>query len=140
MQIHSVGKVELPLIYPMVERLIDKALAYSSGHFSQENVQSELANGNYDLIVAIDEFGDYIGAVVAERWETRAGKKVLDILLVGGEKGSLNEWLEPMVGKLLGIARVWGCSEITASGRDGWLPYLKEIGFTKMATVYSLNL
>lgn len=109
--------------------LIDRALAYSGGTHTFEDVAELIVSGKAQLWpaqrgVAVTEIVEY------------PRKRVLHIFLAAGEMGQLLD----MIDAAADWGRSQGATSLTMSGRLGWLRVLDKHGFTPLNVTMERNI
>lgn len=70
-------------VMPLVEKYLTKALEYSQGDYNIEHAKVYLANGSWNLFVAVGDSGDIKGACTVS-FENRPNDRVAYVTAMGG--------------------------------------------------------
>jgi hypothetical protein len=104
---------------------IEDALEYDGGHYSIEDVWSEIVKGNATFwpgkrSAVVSQFWNFPKARTCNHW------------LAGGDMDELLNEMQPVIDNW---ARANGCTEVTIAGRVGWVRAMKPYGFEPIFTV-----
>lgn len=83
MIVQPVLKENVSQVWSSVEKFITKALEFSKGDYNAEHAKVYLANGTWNLFVAVDESGDIRGACTVN-FENRPNDRVAFVTAMGG--------------------------------------------------------
>lgn len=122
----------VPLIWPLVCGMLQRAIDHSHGELDQAGVYKSMVNGDM-LLVTITREKEIVAAIAMEQRNFDTGKKILNLTLVGGD--SVHEWMEQIDEITLKLAKDYGCTEIYLIGRRGWTKLLKKVGYEVIHTV-----
>ena len=117
---------------------LKKAIEISNGELTEEGIKRVLLSGsNMALLICRNE---HIVAVhTLEVRELSEGLRVLHINAIGGEE--MGTWFEQYVLVMRAIAKDLNCTEVRGCAvRNGWLRYLKGLGFEKISSTVRLKL
>jgi hypothetical protein len=122
--------------WPKIEDYIQKAAEYTYGRFTAGNIYDLVAEGDYQLWVAMNH-QSIIGAVVTSV-VTYPQRKLLCMQFCGGE--DLKDWKDPMLALLRRFAKDVGCDGIESTARPGWAKIFKNDGFAAHWVTFELPL
>lgn len=130
------GEVEalLPVIAPMLTR----ALAYTGGRFTLEDVLEDLRTGDQTLWIAITDDNEILGCTTVSIKQYPTGKRALVYEHLAGDDVHL--WLDEGHKMCVRYAKHFGCTVLECQGRSGWEPFLKKLGYRKFATIFECDL
>jgi len=83
MIVQPVLRENVSQVWSSVEKFITKALEFSKGDYNAEHAKVYLANGTWNLFVAVDESGDIRGACTVN-FENRPNDRVAFVTAMGG--------------------------------------------------------
>lgn len=113
MKIEHVNPRFVCQMWPKVNRLIEKGLAYSAGEYSAEQLKVLLIQGNQYLLVAVDETGEVHG-VATVATETYPNMQVAFITCTSGRMIASPEIFD----QLKSWARNHGFTSIRGAARE----------------------
>ena len=98
-------------VWHLVEKWLEKALEFSKGDYNAEHAKVYLANGNWNLFVAVGESGDVKGACTVE-FINRPESRVAYVTAIGGRLISDQETFSNFkeVLKTLGATKIEGAA------------------------------
>jgi hypothetical protein len=137
MRITQVPSTLSPVVWPVIERFVDKSTEYSGGRTESEDIRKDVESGRAILWVAHDESHETHGFVTGQIIDY-PGMKVLALQFTGGRK--LKSWASDMWNTLESFARDNGCSKIEGAGRIGWLRFMKQFGCSPAFFIYEKDL
>jgi hypothetical protein len=118
------------LVFAKVEPQIKRALKYSGGTHTSEDIFIGIANGVLD-------FWARNGSVIITEIIDHPQMRVLNVFLAAGKM----EDLESVSSEVEEYARQAECSRITLLGRQGWTrSFLKDMGFAPKWQVLAKDL
>jgi hypothetical protein len=118
------------IVFAKVEPQIERALKYSGGTHTSEDIFIGIANG--DL-----QFWAKNGSAIVTEIIDHPQMRVLNVFLAAGKM----EDLESVSSEVEEYARQAKCSRITLLGRQGWTrSFLKDMGFTPQWQVLAKDL
>ena len=121
-------------LWESVKYQLHAALEYADDKFTLENIYEYLKEKSMQLWLVVSGHSTIHASIVTQIVEY-ANKKVMFIVLVGGVK--FDEWSH-VIETFTAFAQSHDCQTIEGYGRAGWEPKLKQLGFKKVHTVYSL--
>lgn len=113
-------------MFPMCEYHLQRVVDVSHGDLCLEGMKKELLEGKSGLLVVTDG-DDLVAAITATVSVMMTGLRVLYLPAIAGDR--LDEWMDDMLVILKDLAKVYNCTEIRGSGREGWAKVLKQRGF-----------
>ena len=119
---------EIPVVFPNVKALLEKAL---DDGFSIEDIYVSLLRVNSILWLMTDEEYNIHGALVAEVIQYPR-MKTIRVTLVGGK--GLSFCKKPMIEALVAWGKNVGAKRIEEVGRKGWERVLMDEGFKYHST------
>lgn len=105
--------------------MLGKALARNPDGLTEESVKEAAEAGQILLVVVA---GAQIDAVMALELAQRATRRILTVLLLGGD--NLAEWADDAQDTLEKLARDQGADAIEMHGRRGWVKILERHGWS----------
>lgn len=109
--------VTIDVLWPTIRDRLAPAVERSRGMIVDEEVFENLQSGRWLCWTAYSG-NDLKAAVVTRIIQTRAGKRVLQALLAGGEDRKL--WQRPIVDRLIEYMKAEDCNSFRIVGRKGW--------------------
>jgi len=122
-----------PLIWPHVEPMIARALAYANGTAEPADVLQRVVEGQAWLWLVLEAGGPTRGVAVSEVLTFPRAREA-NIWLIAGE--GMPGWLGALGDALEQWARSLGCVAIRGRGRKGWLPFMQQHGYAQIAVEY----
>ena len=123
---------EVPAVFPNVKHLLEKALSYSNGEWTIDDVYHNLLKLKTILWVTTDEEYNIHSALIAEVVQYPR-KKIIRILLAGGKE--LDEWKKETTDAMVLWCKNIGANGLEVIGRKGWERALGKQGFKYAHTV-----
>lgn len=124
-------------ILPFVKKLVKK----SHGRVSDKSIFDEVVKNEVHLWVVFDETNDNeVIAFIATRIRDYAVKRLLSFDYIGGERAE--DWFELAHDSIADWAKTPqdkggpGCHGIEATGRIGWVRFLKPRGWDQQYAIY----
>lgn len=113
-------------VWPTIKTWVDEALDYHD-FMDAEDSLLHLLSGHFGCYVAIvdDKISGCVLAEIQQYPKTRA----LNIVILGGKKGTFSKWSEAMMQVMISEGTNMGCSGLSCLGRPGWLKAGKRLGF-----------
>lgn len=137
MKISLVPKEEVIHVWGTVEKLLERAVAYSNGRFDTVDLYMDILKGDQTLWIAFDE-DRKIHAAATMRVVQYPGMKVLRIESLAG--GKMAEWVADAHTTASRYGKESGCSRIEAFGRKGWQRVFAKFGGKPFAVQYELEI
>lgn len=117
---------------------LKKAIEISNGELTEEGIKRVLLSGN-NMALLICRNENIAAVHTLEVRELSEGLRVLHINAIGGEE--MGAWFEQYVLVMRAIAKDLNCTEVRGCAvRNGWLRYLKGLGFEKISSTVRLKL
>lgn len=132
--VSAIKKEMIPVMWPLVEEHLQRAIDQSNGELDKDDVFSRMVRGNM-LLITLSRQTDIVAALALEQRDFDSGKKVLNITLAGGSES--DNWIDKMDEVTQQLGKDYGCDEIYIVGRAGWVRKLKRIGYGIVHTVVS---
>lgn len=131
MIVQPVLKENVSQIWSSVEKFIAKALDFAKGDYNAEHAKVYLANGNWQMFVAVGESGDVKGACTVE-FINRPNNRVAFVTAIGGRLISDPETF----GNFKEVLKMYGATKIEGAAR----PSIKRLWESKFgfAEKYSI--
>jgi len=130
MNIKTVGQQYISQTWDLIEKYIVESQQYGGGDYSSEHVKVYLTNGQWVLIVAVDEQNVIHGAMTIT-FNNYPNHRVAFITATGGKgiitKNSLQQLRE--------ILKSFGATKIRAAVRPSMERLLHRVGFYKRYTI-----
>lgn len=127
----ALSKDHLPIIWPQIEGMIEKALEYGNhAHFS-EDIYEGLNSLQYLALLDVEDIK--VNAVAILEIFEYPRKKVLNIFLCAGK--NFDEWAEESITIVNQLAVEQGLDSISIQGRQGWERKLNPFGFEKIGII-----
>ena len=130
MNIRTVGHQYINQTWDLIEKYIVESQQYGGGDYSSEHVKVYLTNGQWVLIVAVDEQNVIHGAMTIT-FNNYPNHRVAFITATGGKgiitKNSLQQLRE--------ILKSFGATKIRAAVRPSMERLLHRVGFYKRYTI-----
>lgn len=122
--------------WPEAKPCIEKAIPYSHGEITIEQVEEGLMTGTTRLLT-IRDGGEMIAAVVVSIHQYPA-KKVCQVSYAGGEQ--MDKWAKQGFPVVVALAKQAGATSVLVQGRRGWLRELKQYGFEEYSTLIGMEI
>jgi len=131
MIVQPVLRENVAQVWHLVEKFIAKALEFSKGDYNAEHAKVYLANGNWNLFVAVGESGDVKGACTVE-FINRPESRVAFVTAIGGRLISDQETFS----NFKEVLKIMGATKIEGAAR----PSIKRLWETRLgfAEKYSI--
>lgn len=113
------GESPLKAMWPLIEPLLQKAIAHSDGIETIEGTVRDLMAKNRQLWVVIGEDKSITAVGVTKLQKYDSGIKEAAITLLAGDDGKLNDLLD-LRSELESWAKIEGCNRFRVYGRKGW--------------------
>ena len=137
MKISIVPVNMIDYMFPQCGYHLQRVVDNSHGDLCLEGMKKELLEGNAGLLI-VTEGDDLIAAMTATVSVMQTGLRALYLPAIGGDR--LDEWMDLMLPMLNELAKVYNCTEIRGTGREGWERILKTRGFKKCHTTFICNI
>lgn len=124
--ISLVPKEQVRNIWPTVEPLLAKAIAYLNGRVDTIDIYIGILQGAQTLWVSFDEEKKVTGCLIVKIIDY-PNTRVCSVDYAAGE--GVDDWLEKSFGKIMAYAREFGCQRMEAFGRKGWTPRARKLGW-----------
>ncbi len=122
MNIHIVNIADIDALWQTVGPRFNAAIEKCGDDISTGELWQMCRSGNAFLVIAIDDTGILMAAIVRfERWSNGA---VLRVLSLVGEH--IEKWSAAVKGYLADLAKSNGAPRIVAEGREGWARIFDE--------------
>lgn len=125
----------LPVVWPVIEPWLIKALGYGPDFFGPDDVKALVADKTMILWLAIDE-NEIIGFCITSIVQYPRAR-VGDIHWTGGAQHKGRKWLDEMMDVLKIWARHSGCTKLGGGGRRGWI---NKYGFKEHGVLFEMEL
>ena len=122
-------------VFPYVEEFIDNALQFSKGDYTLDEARVFLANGTWQLTVAVDEDNQIHGCAVVEYYN-RPRDRVAFIIASGGKFITNRDTLR----QLFTIMSAHGATCVEGSVRKSMARLLRHFGFAEKYRIVELTL
>lgn len=132
LKVAAITKEMIPIMWPLVEEKLSRAVAHSNGELSSDQVMKDMMSGKMLLITVSNDEG-IVAALALEQRDFPTGKRILNITLAGGSDSA--EWIEQIDDITQKLAKDYKCDEVYIIGRKGWVRALKSIGYEVIHTV-----
>lgn len=119
-----------------IEPFMEKAVEYTYGRYTLNNIYDMAKEGDHQLWVAYD--GNDFKAAVLTNLMNYPNRRVLCMGFCGGVE--LSEWKDPMLSLLRRYAKDMGCDSIEAFGRPGWANVFKNDGYQAKWITFELSI
>jgi hypothetical protein len=131
MIVQPVLRENVAQVWHLVEKFIAKALEFSKGDYNAEHAKVYLANGNWNLFVAVSESGDVKGACTVE-FINRPENRIAFVTAIGGRLISDQETFS----NFKEVLKTMGATKIEGAAR----PSIKRLWETRLgfAEKYSI--
>lgn len=123
--------------WPVISGFFEKALPYSAGRWSLDDLRGSVEDGSMMCCVIWDPEEKHIYAVMGCEGDEYPGRKVFNMSVCGGEHDSISEWSH-LWPAFVHIATEMGFDQIEVSGRPGWKKICK--GTVEIARCYAMDL
>ena len=130
MNIKTVGQQYISQTWPLIEKYIIDSQQYGGGDYSSEHVKVYLANGQWLLIVAVDDNNVIHGAMTIT-FNNYPNHRVAFITATGG-KGIITK---DTLSQLKEILKGMGATRIRSAVRPSMERLLYRVGFYKRYTI-----
>jgi len=127
---------QLVQVWEEVMPMIERALQYTGGRFTMQNVLADLLTGNQTLWIAIED-QEIIGCTTISITQY-PGLKALVYEHLGGE--NVTRWLDEGHRVCSHYAKHLGCTVLECQGRSGWKPFLEKLGYRQYAVRYECKI
>lgn len=125
-EVLGIPDVRVHRFWGVVRGEVERALAYSHGEFTIDDVLERLVGAKMQLWMVLDDDA-YVGVVITEIVNYPQVRAVRFLALAGKR---LDDWMEQAEKHIVGLAREWGCRVSEGYGRIGWLRKTKPLGYT----------
>ena len=130
MNIRTVGQQYISQTWDLIEKYIVESQQYGGGDYSSEHVKVYLANGQWLLIVAVDDNNVIHGAMTIT-FNNYPNHRVAFITATGGKRIITKNSLQ----QLREILKSFGATKIRAAVRPSMERLLHRVGFYKRYTI-----
>jgi len=130
MNIKTVGQQYISQTWDLIEKYIVESQQYGGGDYSSEHVKVYLANGQWLLIVAVDDNNVIHGAMTIT-FNNYPNHRVAFITATGGKRIITKNSLQ----QLREILKSFGATKIRAAVRPSMERLLHRVGFYKRYTI-----
>lgn len=128
----------MDVIWSEVEPLLQLAIDESPDDLTMECVKSKIYSG-HSLLLVLCSNGVIDIALTHEIREFDTGQKALYTPLVGGK--GMDKHFDDWFNVAKELAKELGCNQIRGfAARDGWLKYLKRVGWEEVHTTIRIKL
>lgn len=135
MNVHFVPLAAVHLVWKDVAQFLESALEHSKGEYSVEQAKVMVSNGDWLLLVAVDEANKIHGAA-ALRFFNRPNDRVAFIVAMGGKLVTSPETFE----QLKGICVSNGATTIEGSARESTARLWARYGFEEKYRIVGARL
>ncbi len=122
-------------VFPYVEEFIDNALQYSHGDYTLDEARVYIADGNWQLMIAVDEENKIHGCSVVQYFN-RPRSRVAYVIAYGGRFVSDKE----VIHQFFELLRLHGASCVEAAARKSMVKLLNRCGFTEKYRIVECEL
>ncbi len=126
-------KRDIDIYWSTFAPLIEKALAYSGGEHTLEDIKQDWQTGKQVFIGIYER--EKILAVISVEMICFPQKTIMNIPIVAGEQ--VEKWLDYALEKLNELGKMHEATEMRTRGREGWLRMLKTKDFKHEYTILS---
>lgn len=134
--LHGIKSYEVDNYWELVRDLIDDSLKYSDGKYTSEDIRRMIFRKEMQLWIVIDIEHTITAAIITQIVNFPC-KRVLLFVLVSGS--DFDEWKHCLT-TFINFAKYSNCHSIEGYGRPGWEKKIRKLGFTKIHTIYRLEL
>jgi hypothetical protein len=113
---------------------LEKAVEYTYGRFTLEDIYISVKEDNHTLWVAFDDEG--VKGAVVTNFTSYPRKKFVHLAFIGGVEG--HNWKEPMLEILTRWAYDNNCNGLESVGRPGWAKIFKNYGYKLVGYAYEI--
>ena len=131
-----VPKAFVNMMWPDVVRVLEKAVATSSGKYSMADIYDGILDDDYVLWVILDH--DEIIAALTTRIAGYPGKRGMAVDWLGGSR--MSEWLPSVQRVMTKYAQDNKCTHLEAYGRKAWGRWLAKYGWEPEYIAYRMEL
>lgn len=117
--------------WPLIAPHIEQACRYSHGFIDPQRVRALL--DAQELGAWAMTKGGEIYCVLCAEIQQQGKKKVFSIALMAGDR--MGEWLPELERLMCSIAKTYGCTDIQAAGRRGWVKALQPFNWSEQTTI-----
>lgn len=136
MKIWSVSTKDVQMVWPLVEDFIADGLSFSEGDYNEEHAKVYLTNGQWHLLVAVDDEDIVSGAATVE-FISRPNDRVAFFTTVGGKFLTTPE----VFAQVRDILKTYGATKIEGAARESAARlWRSKFGFEKKYTIVEVSL
>lgn len=122
-------------VFDHVAEFIDNALQYSHGDYTLDEARVYIANGDWQLMIAVDESNDVHGCV-AVSYFNRPRARVAYVIAAGGKFITDKDVIE----QFFGLLKMHGATCAEAATRNAMAKLLKRCGFAEKYRIVECEL
>lgn len=126
--IRGIPTVELAFTLPMIATEVERALSYSRGEMSVEDISERCKQNIMQLWIVMEENVGVAGVIVTELINYPNLRAASIIALAGDD---IDKWLWLADEVIATWARSLKCDVLEAIGRAGWARKLTKVGWTQ---------
>ena len=122
-------------VFDCVAEYIDAALQFSHGDYTLDEARVYIANGDWQLMIAVDENNDIHGCVVVSYFN-RPRARVAYVIAAGGRFITDKDVIE----QFFGLLKMHGATCAEAATRNAMAKLLKRCGFAEKYRIVECEL
>jgi hypothetical protein len=134
MEVSIVPAQHIDECWPLVAPHLEKAVEYTYGRFTLDDIYTAVKDDSYTLWVAFDDEG--VKGAVVTNFTLYPRKKFVHLAFIGGVDG--HNWKEPMLDILQRWAYDNGCNGLESVGRPGWSKIFENYGYKLVGYAYEI--
>lgn len=124
-----------PNVFPYVEGYIDSALQFSRGDYTADEARVYIIQGEWQLIVAVDEVNNIHGCAVIQYFN-RPRARVAFVVAIGGKLIASKETFQ----QFTDILRAHGAACIEGAVRESIARLWRRLGFSEKYRIVEFEL
>ena len=132
MKVIGITPVQVPMVWPNVAPLLEKAIDRGDGTMTLDGLRSMCETRDGQLWVILGDTQESCAAAVTAIQNSDALRYLL-ILALGGM--DMYAWIHALDETLSRFAKAHGCSQVRLIGRPGWARVLESIGAKQVSVV-----
>tara|TARA_R110000787_G_scaffold36714_2_gene93525 strand:+ start:405 stop:887 length:483 start_codon:yes stop_codon:yes gene_type:complete len=138
--ISAVPPEMLTSTWPKVRHYLKKAAVRTYGRYDLDDILVSCTDYDSAMWIAFRKETMEIVGVVVTNFRQYPRKRYLDLMFIGGETGTGQQWKKPMLDMLRRWAKDNNCDGIESAGRPGWARMFKDEGYEVKWHTYELPL
>lgn len=135
MNVQQVPLQYIHAVWPKVERFIRSALEYSQGEYTAEQAKVFLSNGQWVLVVAVDDNQEIRGAACVQ-FNNMPNDRVAFVVAIGGKlMTNQDTW-----GQFTSLLKANGATEVQGAARESIARLWTRYGFNEKYRIVGVRI